>query len=172
MCENFGALTDLFASQEPFDPIDYTVDKMYRSHRLDTDAFQYKPPDAPKGYSPMQAFGDGNCFPRALAIAIGKDPKVGHWPLRKRMCWEGVQNKPCYLNNEYLCCGITDLPVRSTLLIIYAQFSEFTTNLGCVQGARRAERINRGKFCKQPTAFIDLFALCTLKCSLITSIDI
>ena len=49
----------------------------------------------------MQVFGDGNCFPRALAIAIGKDPEEEHWPLRKRMCWEGVQNKPRYLNNEH-----------------------------------------------------------------------
>ena len=86
MCPNFSALTDLFSLEEPFDPIDYTVAKMCRSHRLNTDALQYKPRDAPKGYYPVQVFRDGNCFPRALAIAIGKDPEVEHWPLRKRMC--------------------------------------------------------------------------------------
>ena len=114
MCANFGALTDLFSLQDPFYLIEYTVSTMCRSHRLDTDALQYKPADAPKGYYPMQVFRDGNCYPRALAIAIGKDPEAKHWPLRKRMCREGVQNKHCYLNNEYLSCGITDLPVRST----------------------------------------------------------
>ena len=43
MCANFGALADLFDSHEPFAPIDYTVAKMCRSHRLDTDALKYKP---------------------------------------------------------------------------------------------------------------------------------
>ena len=143
MCANFGALADLFDSHEPFAPIDYTVAKICRSHRLDTDALKYKPSDAPKGYYPVQVFGNGNCSPRALAIAIGKDPEEEHWPLWKRMCWEGVQNKPCYLNNEYLSCGITNLPVRSTLPIMYAQFSEYTRNFGCVDGETRAERINR-----------------------------
>ena len=91
----------------------------------------------------MQVFRDGNCFPRALAIAIGKDPDAEHWPLRKRTCWEGVQNKPLYLDHEYLSCGITDLPVRSTLPIMYAQFSDYATNFGCVDGETRAERISR-----------------------------
>ena len=113
------------------------------------------------------------------------------------MCQEGVQNKSRYLDNEYLSCGIKDLPVRSTLPIMYAQFSEYTTNFGCVDGETKAERISRwskiaeqvyeaevftchkkmntwesGKFCKQPTAFIDQYVLCTLKCSLITFEDI
>ena len=130
MCSNFGALAYLFSSEEPFDPIEYTVAKMCRSHRLDTDTLQYVPRDVPKGYVPVQVFRDGNCFPRALAIAIGKDPEAEHWPLRKRMCREGVQNKPCFLDNEYLSCEITDLPVRSPLPIMYAQFSEYTTNFG------------------------------------------
>ena len=142
MCQNFSALRDLFSLQEPFDPIEYTVAKMCRSHRLDTDALQFTSQDAPKGYNPVQVSGDGNCFPRALAIAIGKDPEAEHWPLRKRMCWEGVQNKPLYLDHEYLSCGITDLPVRSTLPIMYAQFSKNATNFVCVDGKTRAERIS------------------------------
>ena len=104
MCPNFGVLIDLFSLEEPFDPIEYTVAKMCRSHRLDTDALQYKPKDAPKGYYPVKVFGDSNCFPRALAIVIGKDPEAEHWSLRKRICWEGVQNKSHYLNHEYLSC--------------------------------------------------------------------
>ena len=56
MCQNFGALRDLFSLQEPFDPIQYNVAKMCRSHRLDTDALKYKPADAPKGYDPVQVF--------------------------------------------------------------------------------------------------------------------
>ena len=143
LCQNFCALRDLFSSQEPLDPIQYTVAKMARSHRLDTDALQYKPRDAPRGYDPVQVFGDGNCFPRALAIAIGKDPEAEHWPSRKRMCWEGVLNKTHYLDNEYLSYGLKDLPVRSTLPIMYAQFSEHATNFACVDGETRAERINR-----------------------------
>ena len=91
----------------------------------------------------MQVFRDGNCFPRALAIAIGKDPEPEHWPLRKRLCQEGVENKPRYLNYQYLSYGITDLPVRSTLPIMYAQFSEYSRNFGCVAGETRTERINR-----------------------------
>ena len=43
MCQNFGALRDLFSLQEPFDPIECTVAKMCRSHRLDTDALQFTP---------------------------------------------------------------------------------------------------------------------------------
>ena len=141
MCQNFGALRDLFSSQEPFDPLQYTVATMCRSHRLDTDALQYKPRDAPKGYSPVQVFGNGNCFCRALAIAIGKDPEAEHWPLRKRMCREGVLDKPHYLDHDYISNGMTNLPVRSTLPIMYAQFSEYTRprHFGCVDGETRAE---------------------------------
>ena len=102
MCANFNALSDLFSSQETFDPLVYTPAKLSRIHRLDTDALQYKPPDARRGYVPVQVFGDGNCFPRTLAIAIGKDLESEHRSLRKRMCQERVENKPCYLNHQYL----------------------------------------------------------------------
>ena len=69
MCQNFGALRDLFSSQEPFDPLQYTVAKMSRCHRLDTDALQYKPTDAPK--VTLQC--------RSLGMAIAS---VELWPLQ------------------------------------------------------------------------------------------
>ena len=65
---------------------------------------------------------------------MDKDPEAEHWPLRKRMCWEGVLNKTHYLDNEYLSYGLKDLPVGSTLPIMYAQFSEHARKRMCWEG--------------------------------------
>ena len=142
-CLNFGELRILFSAEDSFDPIEYTLAKLSCKHRIDTDALKYKPKDAPKGFLPVEVYGDGNCFVRALAIAIGMDPEAVHMNLRKHICREGVLNKPRYLDHDYLSYGSTNLPGRSTFPIMYAQFSEYATDFRCIDGETRQDRISR-----------------------------
>ena len=142
-CHNFCGLNILFLSEHNFDPIEYTLARLSRKHRIDTDAMKYKPKDAPKGYLPVEVFGDGNCFVRALAIAIGMDPETEHLPLRMEICHEGVVHKPRYLDHDYLSYGSTNLPGRSTFPIMYAQFSEYATDFCCIDGETSQEKIAR-----------------------------
>ena len=142
-CSNFEQLKNVFESEENFDELEYSVAKMARQHLLDTDALENKPGDAPTNCLPVVVSGDGNCFTRALAIAIGLDPETHHGPLRMRICREGVLNKERYLNHEYVSYGVTDVPGRSTLPIMYAQFSDYTRHFGCRDGESRNDRLQR-----------------------------
>ena len=142
-CQNFDGLRILFSSEQSFAPLVNTVATLSRQHRIDTDALQYRPNDAPKEFLPVEVFGDGNCFRRALAIAIGMDPETEHLPLRMQICHEGVVHKPRYLDHDYLSYGSTDVPGRSTFPIMYAQFSEYATDFGCIHGETRQDRITK-----------------------------
>ena len=142
-CQNFDQLNTVFSSQVAFDPLEYTVVKLLRIHRLDDKALGNKPGDAPRNYLPVEVGADGNCFTRALAIAIGKDEDTEHKDLRMRICREGVENKNRYLDHNYLSYGMSHLPGRCTLPILFAQFSEYTQNFGCRDGETRSERIAR-----------------------------
>ena len=67
-------------------------------HDISVDLY---PKDAPKGYVPMQAFGDGNCFPRTISlIAYGDQER--YKDIRPRLVVEAVKNKDFYLDNQYL----------------------------------------------------------------------
>ena len=142
-CDNFEELKAEFEAENNFDELEYRPAKWACHHILDTIALPKKPKDAPTNYLPVHVTGDGNCFTRALAIAIGLDPEAHHLQLRMRICREGVMNKERYLNHGYVSYGVTDVPGRSTLPIMYAQFSDFTTNFGCVDGESRRERLER-----------------------------
>ena len=61
-CQNFDGLRILFSSEQSFAPLVNTVATLSRQHRIDTDALQYRPKDAPKEFLPVEVFGDGNCF--------------------------------------------------------------------------------------------------------------
>ena len=117
--------------------------KLNRIHEIDDIALQHLPTDAPKDYLPVKVYGDGNCCPRAICLALGLDPSENHKEMRIRICKEGVSNKNRYLNNSYLNSGCVNTYTRTTFPIIYAEMSEYRRSFGCIQGESIASRLIR-----------------------------
>ena len=114
-----------------------------RIHEIDEIALKHLPTDAPKGYLPVKVYGDGNCCPRALCVALGLPANANHKEMRVRICAEGVSNKSRYLNNTYLNSGCVNTYTRTTFPIIYAEMSEYRRAFGFIQGESFASRLIR-----------------------------
>ena len=141
-CTNFDSLKNLF-QQNPITQFTGEPAKLNRSHRLDTIAHRNFPSDGPAGYLPVSIFGDGNCLPRALCVALGLNPNDFHQEMRLRICYEGVLNMSRYHDNSYLSLGAEHTYDRTTFAIVYADMSEYRMSYGCQAGESQCERITR-----------------------------
>ena len=141
-CINFNSLHNLL-STVTLPNLNCEVASMCRHHRLDEIALEYVPSDAPEGFLPVATFGDGNCFPRALATSIGLNQNEYHKEMRIRICREGVMNKHRYLDSSYMAIGCANTYTRTTFPIVYADMSEYRVDFGCIEGESRDERIAR-----------------------------
>ena len=74
---------------------------------------------------PIITHDDGNCFPRSIARAIGKDP-LSHPEIRVRVIEEGVRNEEKYLENKNLVNGCNN-PAPANLPCTYAMYSSAYT---------------------------------------------
>ena len=141
-CVNFDSLHNLLSTVS-LPPLNSEVALMSRQHRIDSIAMQYIPHDAPNGFLPVCTFGDGNCFPRALATSINMNEHECHKEMRIRICHEGVINKNRYLDSSYLAKGCANTYSRTTFPIVYADMSEYRVDFGCIEGESRDNRIAR-----------------------------
>ena len=140
-CIDFNSLKHLF-EKYPLPPLDCNVALLQRKHRIDVNVTDV-PNDAPIGCVPVRIFGDGNCFPRALSVAVGFDQNEKHREMRIRICREGVINKAHYLENNYVSLGAENTYGRSTFPIVYAQMSEYGQEFYSNVGESQSDRIDR-----------------------------
>ena len=141
-CQNFDELHLLCANCQ-LPQKDFTPCNLNRLHVVDDSALDHLPVDAPDGFLPVRIYGDGNCFPRALCVALGIDANTYHKEMRIRICHEGVSNKARYLNNSYIATGSKNSYSRTTFPIIYAQMSEYRCDFGFNDGESIASRLMR-----------------------------
>ena len=141
-CHDFDELQLLCANCE-LPPIDLSPCHLNRLHAIDDCALDNLPVDAPEGFLPVRIYGDGNCCPRSLCVALGLDANTYHKEMRIRICHEGVSNKARYLNNSYIGTGSCNSYSRTTFPIIYAQMSENRRHFGFKEGENIASRLMR-----------------------------
>ena len=141
-CVSFDSLGELFA-ERTIEDIDSQLATLTMAHILDRRALRNMPQDAPKDLTPCIVFGDGNCFPRALSIAIGLNDNEYHKEMRIRICREGVINKYRYLDNDYLSIGCGNKYTRTTFPVIFSDFSEYRRSFGNVTGESEKEKLAR-----------------------------
>ena len=73
--------------------------------QIDPVAQKFKPGDAPSDMEPIETYGDGNCFPRAIAhAAFGTQSR--HEEIRVRIIDIAVKKEHLFLNNDYLSRGL------------------------------------------------------------------
>ena len=89
---------------------------------IDNVAKKELPPDAPEKLVPVAVTPDGNCFTRAISIAIYGTEEY-HRILRTKIVLEGVLKKHRYLNENYLHLGINPQNNDKILSGVFAEFS-------------------------------------------------
>ena len=141
-CVDFASLKELFQCTD-IEEIDSNPATLNPEHLLDRRAMRHMPNDAPEGYSPCMIFGDGNCFPRALSVAIGLNDNQYHREMRIRICREGVINKHRYLSHDYLAIGCVNTYNRTTFPVIFSDFSEYRREFRNVAGESNEEKLSR-----------------------------
>ena len=90
---------------------------------LDFVALHHLPNDAPNGFVPISAEGDGNCFPRTVSYILQKD-QACHKEIYVRIVYEAVQNMAKCLDNCYVSIGAHHFYWRATLVQTFAMHSE------------------------------------------------
>ena len=102
MCTTFSELKAEAQKVKPRFPLANIIAKFPTTGvQKDVISTEIYPHDAPKGYTPISVYGDGNCFTRSLSMICYGHPNK-HNQLRTMLCWEGVMNKEHYLDNDYL----------------------------------------------------------------------
>ena len=141
-CNNFSELYNVVDKQvlPPFNCIPARLEEF---HTVDTLALKHLPEDAPKDYIPVAIYGDGNCCPRALCVAMGLNPDVFHTEMRLRILKEGVSNKKRYLTDGYLSKGCVNKYTKTTFPIIYADMSEYRQPFPRMENETLVERLMR-----------------------------
>ena len=89
---------------------------------IDDVAMEELPSDAPEGLVPVAVSRDGNCFTRAISMAIYGTEEY-HKILRTKILMEGVVYKYRYLNEDYLRLGMDPQQNDKILSCIFAEFS-------------------------------------------------
>ena len=89
---------------------------------IDYGANKELPPDAPEGLVPVAVSRDGNCFTRAISVAIYGTEDY-HKILRTMILIEGVIHKHRYLNEDYLRMGTNSQQNDKILSFVFAEFS-------------------------------------------------
>ena len=84
-------LKELF-ERNPIPPFESHVAELSRAHRVDYIAQSQLPDDAPCARIPVCIYGDGNCCPRAISVAVGQDKNDFHREMHARICYKGVMN--------------------------------------------------------------------------------
>ena len=142
LCSNFEDMSQVVASYD-FPELTSLPTTLKRMHEIDEIALQNLPTDSPKDYLPVKIYGDGNCCPRAICVALDLDANAHHKEMRIRICKEGVSNKSRYLNNNYLNIGCVNTYTRTTFPIIYAEMSEYRRSFGFKEGESIGSRLIR-----------------------------
>lgn len=124
-CQSFAsmqAIVNTFSGPPP--PLGNCEQTLKTSRSvIDEDAFRFYPNDAPCDYLPVQTYGDGNCFPRALSILLyGSQRK--HLEIRGRIVYQAILEKQKFLSAEYLDFGTNHVYGRASTPEIFAQYSE------------------------------------------------
>ena len=78
-------------------------------------AMVFYPSDHPPNFVPIQTYGDGNCFFRAVSHALfGTEERDVE--IHVRIVFEAVLNEPLHLSSHYLSLGMrNNLPARPNL---------------------------------------------------------
>ena len=78
-------------------------------------AMVFYPSDHPPNFVPIQTYGDGNCFFRAVSHALfGTEER--HVKIHVRIVFEAILNEPLHLSSNYLSLGMrNNLPTRPNL---------------------------------------------------------
>ena len=135
---DWDPIVDILKSFDRYSDLENYVDSLPKNvlHHLKTSIYKYNrkchsvdevakmtlPLDCPCNCIPIWMVGDGDCLTRSLSIAcFGDDTR--NVELRARIVVEGVYNRPCYLDNEYLTLGSKSLRQQGTFTEQYALFS-------------------------------------------------
>ena len=89
---------------------------------IDEVAKEVLPADAPHTLVPITVSRDGNCFTRAISMAVYGTEEY-HGIIRTKIVIEGVLKKHRYLNEDYLRMGSNPQQDDKTLSCVFAEFS-------------------------------------------------
>ena len=105
--------------------------EMLPSHKVDDIASNFYPEDGPKNMFPVQTYGDGNCFPRAISkLVFGEESK--HEEICARIIISGVKNENYFTSNDILSRGEKSFR-RNSISVQYVMYSGIdSTNTGRV----------------------------------------
>ena len=142
MCSDYNELLELVTKTQ-LPSLNSNPPSLSPYHIVDEKAVRNLPPDSPVGYLPVEIYGDGNCCPRSLCVALGMNPDESHIEMPCRMVAEGVSNRKRYFDNKYMQMGCENEYTRTTFPIIYADISEYRMPFACNDGENLFERLIR-----------------------------
>ena len=142
MCRDYNELLELVTKTQ-LPSLKSNPASLSPDHIVDEKAVRNLPQDAPVGYLPVEIYGDGNCCPRSICVALGMSPDESHIEMRCRMVAEGVSNRKRYFDNKYMQMGCENEYTRTTFPIIYADMSEYRMPFACNDGENLFERLIR-----------------------------
>ena len=103
-------------------PLRMTVyTEMQPSQKVDNVASNFFPDDGPKNMYPIQTYGDGNCFPRAISKLVFGD-KSGHEEICARIIISSVKNENLFTSDDILSWGEKNIR-RNSVSVQYVMYS-------------------------------------------------
>ena len=123
-CKTFKSLRKLLAGKDSIfcEIITQEILPASQVGEIDEVAKNELPSDAPQTLVPVAVSMDGNCFTRAISMAIYGTEEY-HQMLRTKILIEGVLKKHRYLNEDYLRMSSNPQLTDKTLSCVFAEFS-------------------------------------------------
>ena len=90
--------------------------------KIDRVAQTELPSDAPENLVPISVSKDGNCFTRAISMALYETGEY-HQIFRTKILVEGVLHKDHYLDEDYLHLGMKSQESNQRISCVYAEFT-------------------------------------------------